>query len=71
MSNGKYALDEILEQSLSQQPIPRDDAALPNFCPYWPYIRQFLEWAKTQTNNFFVKLAIDAITKLGDQTCKQ
>jgi len=67
----KYLLDDILEEASKSgaQVALTDTAAVPQFCAYWPQIRTFLEWAKTQTKNPLLLLAIDALIILGNRVC--
>lgn len=70
-----YALDAILEEAAAEhagakaRAITVESAAVPEFCRYWPQARTFLEWAKTQTKNPLLLLAIDALIILGNRTC--
>jgi hypothetical protein len=67
----KYLLDDILEEAAksSGQAALADVAAVPPFCAQWPQIRTFLEWAKMQTKNPLLLLAIDALIILGNRVC--
>jgi hypothetical protein len=74
MSNGNYALDQILEESFTAGAAARTAVAgaeALDFRQYWPYIKKFLEWAKSQTSNFIVKFIIEGLIKLGDRRCGQ
>jgi hypothetical protein len=74
MPNETQALDQVLEEMYAgggAGAMSAEALALADFCQYWPYIRKFLEWAKSQTSNVVAKFIIDALIKLGNNKCGQ